>query len=771
MIGKVISGRYEILELIGKGGMANVYRARDLNLGREVAVKMLHESFASDKDFRERFRREARAASVLSSPYIVQVYDFCESDQGIYIVMELVRGEDLRSLLERCGRLSLDQAIGIALDVLSALQVAHDHGLVHRDVSARNVLIGTDDSVKVSDFGIARVLGERTLTQAGELVGSVQYISPEQARGDEAEFRSDVYSVGVLLYQMLTGCLPFNADNAVKLALKHMQENASPPSLLRPEISGALDDIVLCALAKDPEDRFESAQAMSDALNSLRYSPEDEEADGDYYDEYATAVRPTGWSDEEQPDYFEDSTSDLPSDEVDFAESEHGQAPKKRSRVGLMVGLLLTVFVAVVAGITWAFVFSVPRTAVANVEGDPIDIATATLESLGFKVNIEEQRAADGVPEGIVISQTPKSGTSLAKGSVIYLVVSRSKDSIFLPNFDGLTIDQALKELDALGLSVDVIKTDDPTAPAGMVVGQDPSVGTKVARGSQVRLTVGSSEGAFELPKLMGMSSDEAADVVTKMGGVVVISEDEGSGNEPPNTVVKQDPPAGTRIKRGSKVQLWIRKGGKVTSVMPRLVGKTVKEAMAEAEALGINLAIEGGGEGNCRVSDQKPAAGSIIENGKAVAYSFPETVVPDVSGKLYEAAVAELNAANLKVGNVTTSAEGGVPGQVLEQHPVAGIEAERGSAVDLIIGAEVAQPHVQSVPRQEEYPQDPVYSAPPEPNPVSAPAPANPATHPAEPMPSEPVPHSVPLGGGNENNPVPAPATPALDIPGDLPI
>ena len=349
MIGKVINGRYKLLDKIGQGGMATVYRASDLNLGREVAVKVLQETIANDPDFRERFRREARAASVLNNPNIVQVYDLIESPEGTCIVMELVRGEDLRSLLKRSGRLSLDRSINIILDVLNALQDAHQHGLVHRDISARNVLIGEHDEVKVSDFGIARVLGERTLTQTGELIGSVEYISPEQANGEEADFRSDVYSVGVLLYQLLTGVLPFNADNAVKLAVKHIQEIPNPPSRLRPEISSALDDIVMCAMEKDPADRFESAQAMSEALDSLRYAPADDGyASADDYsdDEFATLVRPVYSGDSEV--YGSESGEFIAADDLDETYGAPAKPKKSRGRVFLMLMLLLLIFAGIV---------------------------------------------------------------------------------------------------------------------------------------------------------------------------------------------------------------------------------------------------------------------------------------------------------------------------------------------------------------------------------------------------------------------------------------
>ena len=754
MIGKVINGRYKLLDKIGQGGMATVYRASDLNLGREVAVKVLQETIANDPDFRERFRREARAASVLNNPNIVQVYDLIESPEGTCIVMELVRGEDLRSLLKRSGRLSLDRSINIILDVLNALQDAHQHGLVHRDISARNVLIGEHDEVKVSDFGIARVLGERTLTQTGELIGSVEYISPEQANGEEADFRSDVYSVGVLLYQLLTGVLPFTADNAVKLAVKHIQETPNPPSRLRPEISSALDDIVMCAMEKDPADRFESAKAMSEALDSLRYAPADDGyASADDYsdDEFATLVRPVYSGDSEV--YGSESGEFIAADDLDETYGAPAKPKKSRGRVFLMLMLLLLIFAGIVGGITWTLVYSVPRTVVANVEGETVDAAIAALEKLGFRTNIQEQRAVDGVPEGVVVEQDPPAGTELAQGSVVYLVVSRSKDAIFLPSFIGVPLDTALKELKRLGIQANILHTDDTAVPPNTIVEQDPAAGTKVTRGSFVTLKVSDKASSVEVPKLAGMNVEEAMKAIAALGAVAVVKEVEDGGT--PGVVVRQDPAPGTKIERGARIVIVVPKTRTSTTVMPNLVGKTVNAALAEAKALGLELVVEGGGSGNAKISKQRPEAGVIVEDGKAYVSSFNMAVVPSLNGLNYDTAVAKLREAGLVLGNVSTSYEDNVPGIVVQQYPSGGIETDYGAAVDLTITA--ARP------------------AAPEPAPVHEPEP--PADLPQHNAPASPAAEDI----GSDVPPPPAPAlpssgegappTPALDLPGDLPI
>lgn len=757
MIGKVINGRYKLLDKIGQGGMATVYRASDLNLGREVAVKVLQESIANDPDFRERFRREARAASVLNNPHIVQVYDFIESEEGTFIVMELVRGEDLRSLLKRSGRLSLDRSINIILDVLSALQDAHQHGLVHRDVSARNVLIGEHGEVKVSDFGIARVLGERTLTQTGELIGSVEYISPEQANGEEADCRSDIYSVGVLLYQLLTGVLPFTASNAVKLAVKHIQEIPSPPSSLRPEISSALDDIVLCAMEKDPADRFESALAMSEALDSLRYAPEDEYSSVDEYsdDEFATLVRPVYSGDSEV--YGEDSGEFIADSSI---EEHYGDAKprKKRGRALLLMALLLIVFAAIVGGVTWKLVYSVPRTVVANVEGERLDAAIATLEQLGFRTNIQEQRAVEGVPEGVVVEQDPKAGTELAQGSVVYLVVSRSKDAIFLPSFIGVPLDTALKELKRLGIQANILHIDDTAVPPNTIVEQDPAAGTKVARGSFVTLKVSDKASSTEAPKLVGMSVEEAMKAIARLGMIAVVKETEDSGGSP-GTVLRQDPAPGTAIERGSRIVIVVLKAKTSTTVMPNLVGKTVNAALAEAKALGLELIVEGGGSGNSKISKQRPAAGVIVEDGKAYVSSFNMAVVPSLNGLNYDTAVEKLREAGLILGNVTTSYEDNVPGIVVQQYPSGGIETDYGAAVDLTI--------TDSRPAAAEPAPEPAPALEPE-LPADLPHPQTPASQADDNNHNEvPPPPAPALPSSGEGTP----PTPALDLPGDLPI
>ena len=750
MIGKVISGRYKLLDIIGQGGMATVYRASDLNLGREVAIKILQDSIAEDPDFRERFRREARAASVLNNPNIVQVYDFIDSPEGACIVMELVHGEDLRSLLKRGGRLSLDRSINITLDVLSALQDAHEHGLVHRDISARNVLIGERGEVKVSDFGIARVIGERTLTQTGELMGSVEYISPEQAGGEEADCRSDVYSVGVLLYQLLTGVLPFTADNAVRLALKHINEKPNPPSELRPEISSALDDIVMCALEKDPANRFESALAMSEALDSLRYAPSDEYGGEEYEDdEFETMVRPAYSG--SGSDYSEDSGEYVSEDGEEEASET---TSSKRGKTGLMLAFLLLVFVGIVGGITWTLVYSVPRTLVVNVEGEPINVAIEKLEKLGFKTNIQEQRAVDGVAEGVVVEQHPPAGAELAQGSVIYLVVSRGKDAVFLPSFVGVPLETALKELERLGIQANILHSDDIAVSPNTVIKQEPAAGTKVVRGSFVTLTVSDKSSSIETPKLVGMSLEEAMKAITQLGAVAVVKEVDDSSASP-GIVMRQDPAPGVKIERGNRIVVVVPKNRVSTTVMPNLVGKTVNAAIAEAKALGLQLVVEGGGSGNAKISSQRPEPGVIVEGGKAYVSSFNMAVVPSLNGMNYDTAVEKLRAAGLVLGNVTTSYEDNVPGIVVQQYPSGGIEIDYGSAVDLTITA--------------------ARQAPAEPEPVpqteQPPAAAPPAAPPAAeenggdvPPPPAPVLPSTNDGAG-------APPTPALDLPGDLPI
>lgn len=712
MVGKVIAGRYQVEELLGQGGMARVYKAHDLNLGREVAVKVLLDNIASDSESRERFRREARAAAALSHPNIVQVYDFIESPEGTYIVMELVRGQDVRSLLERDGRFSVDEALRVSISILSALQVAHERGLIHRDISARNVLIGQDGQVRVSDFGIARIIGERTLTQTGDLVGSVQYISPEQARGEEADAKADIYEVGVLLYEMLTGKLPFAADNAVQLALKHIRQTAAPPSDLRPEISLALDSIVLKAMAKEPKQRFASATEMAQALEALKGQvrpaavPTGLGSDDEDLDITRTMVRGSILSALEEDNRSQRSAISPADYDEDYGEvddaigedsTEEADAPAddtKRSRAGkgAIISLIIVAIVALTGGIIWAVNFSSPRLAVPGVVGKSLSEATKILDEAGFRLEVQRRQMSSTAEADSVLEQDPAAGSMASTGSVVYVVICGSQERVVVPNLDGLSAERAQQELEKVGLRSVVKPEEHSTVAVGIVFRQEPGAGTTVERDYEVLVVVSSGLGKFTLPDLSGLSESQARNVVEELGGKLSVAGSKASTTLDKGLVLEQKPAAGNPTAKGQTILVILSSGRGVES-LPDFVGMSVADAKDKAAAAGLKVVVEGGGSRQDIVSRQSPAAGEPSSQDTVTLFSDAVAVVPNVCGLTYKEAVARLADAGLQAGTVAAVTSSGVAGTIVEQSIEPGSQVDLDTAVDLVLAASPEPP------------------------------------------------------------------------------
>jgi serine/threonine-protein kinase len=662
MQGKKIFGRYEIFELLGEGGMARVYRARDLHLGREVAVKVLLDSVASDPDLCERFRREARAAATLSHPNIVGVFDFLESPEGIFLIMELVRGEDLRTRLNRSGPLPVPEALRIAGGILTALQEAHRHGLIHRDISARNVLLDESGTVRVSDFGIARAVGDRTLTRTGEMLGSVQYISPEQARGDQTGAPADLYAVGVLLYEMLTGRLPFVAENPVQLALKHINEEPAPPSDLRPGVPEDLEDLVLQALSKDPEGRFPSAGDMLAALQRV--------GSGDRMDRTLTRVQPVPGSAGTRPPQVADGSS-------------RPAPPRRAGLLWLMVG---TALVALLAGVVWSVLRPVEHVEVPNLVGLSLVEARRQAASLGLDLRIQDQRPSEEVPPETILEQRPAPGQRLAKGSALYVIVCSGREMVTVPDLTGLTLSRAREELSRLGLVLEESRAPDSQVPPGVVIRQSPAPGGQVTRGTTVVAVVSSGPGTKELPDLRGMPRAEAEKVLADLGFELVVRGTRPNASVAVDSILEQTPSPGTLLDAGKKVYVVLSLGQQGL-VAPDLVGKSLREAREIAARQGLTLVVEGATNPEDAVESQNPAPGQPLSGAEIHVASHQTAVVPRLQGSTVEEAKERLEALGLQVGEVfRVPSEDFAPGEIIEQSPAQGIEAPRGSTVDLTV-------------------------------------------------------------------------------------
>lgn len=645
--------------------MARVYRARDLHLGREVAVKILLEEVARDADLRERFRREARSAAALAHPNIVQVFDFLETPDGTFLIMELVRGEDLKTRLRRTGPLPVAEAARIGGAVLAALQHAHRQGLIHRDISARNVLLDEAGTVRVSDFGIARNVGDRTLTRAGELLGSVQYMSPEQASGDEAGVEADVYGVGVLLYEMLTGRLPFDADSPVKLALKHLNEQPVPPSEHRAGLPAALDAVILQALEKDPADRFPSAADMAAALSQAAAGAATEQ----------TLLRPAG-----RPPARPAAAAAPPErPRSALGEREPAEPPRRPGMLWILVG---TAVVALLAGLGWVLLTPQGRVQVPDLTGLPLQEARRQAEELGLELRVQEQRASEDAPPDTVLEQRPRAGEMLARGSALYVIVSAGRETVAVPDVSGLTESRAREELTRLGLVLRRATEASKDVPVGVVIRQDPGPGEQVTRGTSIDVVISSGSGKQAVPELGGLSRAEAEKILADLGMSLVVGGTRPDASAAEDTILEQNPSAGTLVGPGQKVKVVLSRGRQGLAA-PDLVGKSIGEAREIASGMGLDLVVEGEAGPEDSIETQSPAAGEPVEGGEIRVSARQTAVVPGLQGMTVEQAAAELEQAGLGLGEVSRVAlPGGSPGEIVEQDPSQGIEIPRGTKV-----------------------------------------------------------------------------------------
>jgi eukaryotic-like serine/threonine-protein kinase len=512
MIGRLINGRYRLIAPLGEGGMATIWRAVDEQLDREVAVKLLREQFGSDAGFAARFRQEARAAGSLSHPNIVPVYDYgTDADGAQFIVMQLVEGDNLATLLRERDHLETDDAVRIALGVASALEAAHRRGLVHRDVKPGNILLTDDGDVKVTDFGIARAVAEASMTVTGTTLGSVHYFSPEQARGDEVTGTSDVYALGIVLYEMLTGRRPFEGDSAAGVALKRLSEDPPPPSTYRPVPSG-LSAIVMRALQREPVDRFPDAGSFAEALRLWQRDPSAASAamagmpavsDGEA-EPQAAPPPPSG-----EPTVYVPPRVTMPSDRAAAGgrpPARRGPPPSQRDQgtpwwtwllvllAVLLLGLIGFLGMQILGNLTpgaspspSAATFQLPDYA-----DEVIAAARRDAEGRGLVVTRVDREPSEDVEEGHVISTAPAAGTLVSRGDSIVFTVSSGPETVPVPRLIGQTEAQAIATLHAVGLEEGNVTHRPDAAPEGRVISSDPGEGIDVPGGSQVDLVLSS---------------------------------------------------------------------------------------------------------------------------------------------------------------------------------------------------------------------------------------------------------------------------------------
>jgi beta-lactam-binding protein with PASTA domain len=585
LTGTLFAGRYRVTRKIGGGGMADVYLAEDQELGRRVAIKILHGRYANDEQFVERFRREATHAAGLSHPNIVSIFDRGETDGSYFIVMEYVEGRTLKELIRSRGPCPIPVAIAYTRQILAALRYAHRNGVIHRDIKPHNVIVDPEGVVKVTDFGIARA-GASQMTEEGAIIGTAQYLSPEQARGAPVDQTSDLYSTGIVLYELLTAHVPFTGETPVEIAMKHLSEAPDAPSEHRPEVPDDLDLVVLRALSKEPSDRYQSAAAMDADLETVAHgghvAAETAEA--------ATLVLAGATT-----------TEDTGVTQVTRRARPGGAGypppfdPTRKRRRTLWPWLAGAgaILLALVAGyFLWGPIndqlqgsdtVAVPYVVALRQAQAESDIADRGL------VPRARQVSSSDVEEGVVVSQDPPPGTQLDEGAIVSIEVSSGKPKVTIPTVVGQTRDSAVRELTASGLEVQVVEVNSEE-DVGDVTGQQPPPGTVVVEGTRVRINVSKGPRPVEVPNVVNLPYERAASELQADGfGVrrVDVSSDLG-----PGIVVDQDPSAGAEASRGTTVTLEVSRGPSTVAV-PDVTFQDVTIARATLESAGFRVREE----------------------------------------------------------------------------------------------------------------------------------------------------------------------------------
>ena len=600
----VVDERYKVLNRIGSGGMADVYCAEDLQLGRRVALKLLYRRFAEDDEFVERFRREASSAAGLQHPNVVAVYDRGEFDGTYYIAMEYLEGRSLKQVVRQDGALDPDRAIDIVIQILKAARFAHRRGIVHRDIKPHNVIVDDEGRAKVTDFGIARA-GASDMTETGSIMGTAQYLSPEQAQGHPVDARSDLYSIGVVLYELLTGRVPFDAESAVTIALKQVSEEPVPPSDFNAAVSDQLEDVVMRALQKDPAFRFADAEEFIEALEQARGIPP---GTGEY-----TRIAPhTG------------TYPGLPAAVADLEEAD-----RRNLR---WLWWLLAVLALVGIGIG-AYLLLVPeKVPVEDVVGRRSGTAAQILQNQGFEVNVENVRS-DSVPADRVATQRPQPGQEAEEGATVTIIVSSGPGEATIPFVRGSPRNAAEKQLEDAGFKVDVRREYSDDVRSNRVIETSPPERTRIERGSTVTLVVSRGPRKVELPDVVGQNRDEAEQALESRGLQVSFTDREDDEEEP-GTVLAMAPAAGTEVDKGATVTLTIAKEPEQVDV-PDVLGEEADDAARLLEAAGFEVRRReqqlDGPDGDDTVLETTPPAGEQRDKGSRVTIVIGQFEPPDL--------------------------------------------------------------------------------------------------------------------------------------------
>jgi beta-lactam-binding protein with PASTA domain len=588
MTGTIFAGRYRLERKLGAGGMADVWLAEDQELGRRVAVKILHERYANDEQFVERFRREATHAAGLSHQNIVSIYDRGSADGSYFIVMEYVEGRTLKELLVNRGPCPVPVAIAYARQILAALRYAHRNGIIHRDIKPHNVIVDREGRIQVADFGIARA-GTSQMTEAGSIIGTAQYLSPEQARGAPVDESSDLYSTGVVLYELLTGAVPFSGETAVEIALKHLSHVPAPPSAIRPEIPRDLDLVVLRALAKDPADRYRSAADMDRDLELVARG----EGVGRETEDAATTVL-AGAAATTMATQVGSGGARRPPVASGDGRYRAYDSDVRRSR-SPWPWVLLALGIACALGAGGYFLYdkvqrqidSSKPLVVGQYTGLQEAQAVALVTKDGFEPRVDRVANAD-VAIGDVFAQDPIEGAKLARGDIVVLKVSTGKPKVPVPDVIGKTRDDAIAILVKAGLvpNAQPVPSDQPQ---DTVIAQDPHAGVVIVAGSKVRINISKGPKQVVLPSVVNLLYDQASAQLQAAG--FGVKRTDVDSTQPANTVIDQSPTGNTLVAQGTTVTLTVSKGPPTVQV-PDVTNQDVATARATLIAAGFKVRV-----------------------------------------------------------------------------------------------------------------------------------------------------------------------------------
>ncbi len=626
--GTIIDGRYRVVSRIGSGGMADVYLAEDDLLSRHVAVKVLHHRFVDDQEFVERFRREASSAAGISHRNVVAIFDRGEWNDTYYIAMEYLPGRSLKTVIRENGALEPDTAIAIAIEILNAAQYAHSRGVIHRDIKPHNVIISDDGRVTVTDFGIASA-GGSDITHTGSIMGTAQYLSPEQAQGQPVTAATDIYAIGIALYELLTGRVPFEGDSAVAIALQHLSTPPPAPSTVNPRVPGVLDNVVLHALAKDPADRYPDAPTFIAALQAARVAIAAEPPT----EQHAHASPPGGSGRETAAPSASASDhglvvglpSQTASEESALASGSAGSGARRRT---LWAAAAAIVLIGAAVGAV-ALLSSTNDVTVPTLTGSTEGVALQRLKALGLKQSVA-RAASLSTLEGTVISQQPPPGRIVQQGVRVYLVVSSGPGVVAVPAVAGMTEQSAIVALRARALQPRVQDQPSRRVHRGYVISTNPSAGLEAVQGTAVTVYVssgpagrsGPKRSLVAVPNVTGLPQSAASAALGSVGLVVGTVNRKPSATQAPGTVISQSPTGGSKLAAGGSVLLVVAEATSQVEI-PDVVGRTRTGAEATLRATGLaptvtTRTVTNPAE-NGTVLEQSPETGQTVKRGETV--------------------------------------------------------------------------------------------------------------------------------------------------------